>query len=58
MQQFVMIPVREEVKKKLPICKEIYLKHHPEMRNMRITYNKIIAEVVRYYIETEKASIF
>ena len=54
MENYVMIPVRESVKKDLIRCIDIYIKYHPEMRNMRITQNKIVSELVRFYIETEK----
>jgi hypothetical protein len=57
MKQFVMIPVRESVKADLAQCIKIYIKHHPEMRDIHITYNKIIAEMTRFYIETEKVPI-
>jgi hypothetical protein len=57
MEQFVMIPVREKVKQEIQDCIAIYLKHHPEMRDINITYNKIIAELIRFYKETEKLPI-
>jgi hypothetical protein len=32
-------------------CVKEYLKHHPEMRNIEITQDKIAFEVARYYLD-------
>lgn len=32
-------------------CKEEYLRHHPEMRKVPISQEKILYEVARYYLE-------
>lgn len=38
----------------IKVCEEIYLLHHPEMSKIKLTKSKILFEVMRYYILTEK----
>ena len=38
----------------IPLCRKIYLSHHPELINIRISKSKILYEVMKYYIKTEK----
>lgn len=38
---------------KLEIVKEIYLNHHPYMKKVIISKNKLIYELIKYYIMTE-----
>lgn len=32
-------------------CKVLYLKHHPELAHLKITADKIVFEVCKYYLE-------
>lgn len=33
-------------------CKEEYLQHHPEMRKIPLSRNKIIYEISKYYLNS------
>lgn len=48
-----VLSVSEDTKKKVIIdCKRIFLEHHPEMKNVKITENLLIAVIADYYIES------
>lgn len=32
-------------------CRAEFLKHHPELSQMRISENKIVYEIAKYYLE-------
>jgi len=42
--------LRKEVHDKLEEVREEYLKHHPEMKNIRLSYNKLIYETIQFYL--------
>ena len=49
---FEKITIRKDTKKRLcQECVDEYLKHHPEMRHVKITQDKILYEVCEYYIK-------
>ena len=50
---YVTIAVTKEMKDRLELCKEDFLRHHPEFRSIPISYNKILYEVTRFYLEAK-----
>ena len=43
--------LNENVFDMIPQCKEEYLKHHPEMKEVPISNNKILFEVMKHYLK-------
>jgi len=43
---------KEDHDKMMDICIRIFLKHHPELRGMRITRNFMFNKLVTFYINT------
>lgn len=51
-EQFAMLAVRETTKNYLiDNCVKEYLRCHPEMKRIKITSDKILYEVVKYYLK-------
>lgn len=54
MDQWTNIGVKESIKKMLvDDCKREYIKHHPELEETKITDNKILFEVCKFYLEND-----
>jgi len=50
---YIQLSVKEEIAKLIRTrCKEEYLSHHPEMREIYISDNKILYEMARFYLES------
>jgi spore coat protein CotF len=47
---YVVIAVKVKQRETLKECKKEYVKHHPEMGNVKITDDKIIYEIMKYYL--------
>ena len=47
---YVKVAVRKETAEMLEDCKENYLEHHPEMQHVKITKDKILFEVTKFYL--------
>ena len=45
------IQISTKIKKRLDDARAEYIAHHPEMKEIPISYNKIIHEVVEYYLK-------
>ena len=45
-----IIKIDDETDELLANCREEFLRHHPEMKKIRISYNKIIYETAKLYM--------
>jgi hypothetical protein len=46
-----IVKIKDTTNDLLDECIQVYLKHHPEMREIKISRNKIIFEIANYYKE-------
>lgn len=51
---FKTINIKNEDFELINICKDIFLKYHPELKRLKLSNSKILFECMRYYIGTEK----
>jgi len=48
---YVTLAVSQEMKSKLEECKEEFLRHHPDMKALHISFNKILYEICEFYLK-------
>jgi len=46
------IIIKSYTKRKLDTCKKEFVNHHPEFKEIPISYNKIIQVLADYYIDS------
>ena len=52
MNRWVTIRITKKAKEQLKMCKEEFIKHHPDLKYYKITDDKIILHIAEYYLES------
>jgi len=50
---YKLLPVKPNTAKAVEACKRIFRHHHPEFDEIPISFNKIIAELCKWYQKDE-----
>jgi len=45
------IKIDDETDELLHKCKDDYLNHHPELKKIRLSYNKLLYEIAKFYLK-------
>jgi hypothetical protein len=48
---YKVVHIKKETAELINQCKQEFLSHHPEMKQMPISYNKIIYEMAVFYLK-------
>jgi len=51
MSNYEKLNIRPDTKKLVENCVLLYLKHHPEMQHIKISQDKIIFEMAKFYLK-------